>query len=327
MFLFFLLALSIVYHHYFDVINLAIVNHRAVQIVISNLKGKKSKYSYFQTLPELVAVSFQGSQNCTSESIRKVFERAAKYGGVRNDFEILPVIVFDKIGFAELSPHNPLKVLHAELEVDNSKYGFVGVSNWRLDASKMNHALYLSTPDPDIKDLQLTGFSVQHQTEKQVVQLEKFIINSLSLAYYDLYEHLKETQPEYENYFGLRYYYSLIKGIACDTMKLEDDTQLYGIIRKQLKINFDVIFDGSTFLWKQFCNYINKQNLLAEYTSPPFNSSSRYLMLIADSEGVIDYVERYINVHQQKQKTTVRTIVGSSFPGDLRLGNTLRRRL
>ncbi|CAF4967275.1 unnamed protein product, partial [Rotaria socialis] len=33
----------------------------AVQILISNLKGKKSTDSYFQTLPELVAVSFQGS--------------------------------------------------------------------------------------------------------------------------------------------------------------------------------------------------------------------------------------------------------------------------
>ncbi|CAF5016515.1 unnamed protein product, partial [Rotaria socialis] len=120
----------------------------AVQIVISNLKGKKSKDPYFQTLPELVAVSFQGSQNCTSESIIKVFERAANYSPVKSISELLPVIVFDEIGLAELSPHNPLKVLHAELEVENNRYGFVGVSNWRLDASKMNRALYLSTPDP-----------------------------------------------------------------------------------------------------------------------------------------------------------------------------------
>ncbi|CAF5016136.1 unnamed protein product, partial [Rotaria sp. Silwood1] len=198
----------------------------AVQILISNLKGKKSKDPYFQVLPELVAVSFQGSQNCTSESIIKVFERASKYAEVRNDSEILPVIVFDEIGLAELSPHNPLKVLHAEFEVDNSKFGLVGVSNWRLDASKMNRALYLSTPDPDVKDLQLTGFtiarSMQQQTDGQVVQLDKFIIDSLSQAYHDLYEHLKETQPKYENYFGLRDYYSLIKGIARDTMNLKD---------------------------------------------------------------------------------------------------------
>ncbi|CAF1155980.1 unnamed protein product [Didymodactylos carnosus] len=63
------------------------------------------------------------------------------------------VIVFDEIGLAELSPHNPLEVLHAEFQIENCQYGFVGISNWRVDASKMNRALYLLTPDPDVKDL------------------------------------------------------------------------------------------------------------------------------------------------------------------------------
>ncbi|CAF1040574.1 unnamed protein product, partial [Didymodactylos carnosus] len=307
----------------------------AVQIVISNLKGKKSKDPYFQTLPELVAVSFQGSQNCTSESIIKVFERAAKYVGVRSDSEILPVIVFDEIGLAELSPHNPLKVLHAELETDNNKYGFVGVSNWRLDASKMNRALYLSTPDPKVKDLQLTGMtiakSMQKQSGKASVALEEIIINSLSQAYYNLCEHLKETQPDHENYFGLRDYYSLIKGIAQDAVYIKDNSEVYGIIRNQLKMNFDGIFDGSNFMWEQFCSFINKPNIIAEHKSPSFNylvdqtlrtRASRYLMLIAENESVFDYVEHYIYVHQQKQNFSVRTIVGSSFPGDLLSGNT-----
>ncbi|CAF4732673.1 unnamed protein product, partial [Rotaria sp. Silwood2] len=62
----------------------------AVQIVISNLKGKNSKDPYFQTLPELVAVSFQGSQKCTSESITKVFERAEKYTQVKSQSKLLP---------------------------------------------------------------------------------------------------------------------------------------------------------------------------------------------------------------------------------------------
>ena len=61
---------------------------------------------------------------------------------------ILPVVVFDEIGLAELSKHNPLKVLHSLLELENREVGFVGISNWRLDASKMNRALYLARPDP-----------------------------------------------------------------------------------------------------------------------------------------------------------------------------------
>ena len=42
---------------------------------------------------------------------------------------ILPVIVFDEIGLAELSKHNPLKVLHNHLELENREVGFVGISN------------------------------------------------------------------------------------------------------------------------------------------------------------------------------------------------------
>ncbi|CAF5075168.1 unnamed protein product, partial [Rotaria magnacalcarata] len=247
----------------------------AVQIVISNLKGKKSKDPYFQTLPELVAVSFQGSQNCTSESIIKVFERAANYSPVKSISELLPVIVFDEIGLAELSPHNPLKVLHAELEVENNRYGFVGVSNWRLDASKMNRALYLSTPDPNVQDLQLTGKvisdSMQQQSNVQITQFEPIIIEGLSRAYYDLYEILKETQPDHQNYFGLRDYYSLIKGILRDLMVMKHEAKLYEIIRRQLKVNFDGVLDGSLLMWQKFCEHIHRQNLFNEYNCPPFN--------------------------------------------------------
>ena len=42
-------------------------------------------------------------------------------------------MVFDEIGLAEISKHNPLKVLHSLLELENRKVGFVGISNWRLD--------------------------------------------------------------------------------------------------------------------------------------------------------------------------------------------------
>ncbi|CAF4766518.1 unnamed protein product, partial [Rotaria sp. Silwood2] len=47
----------------------------AIQIIISNLKGKKSNDSYFEQLPELIAVSYQGTKTCKSESIQLVFER------------------------------------------------------------------------------------------------------------------------------------------------------------------------------------------------------------------------------------------------------------
>ena len=36
---------------------------------------------------------------------------------------------------------------------------FVGISNWAMDASKMNRVIYLARPDPDITDLILTDFA------------------------------------------------------------------------------------------------------------------------------------------------------------------------
>lgn len=68
------------------------------------------------------------------------------------------LVVIDEIGLAEISPHNPLKVLHSLLEPP--KVATVGISNWALDASKMNRAITLSRPDPAIEDLIESGESI-----------------------------------------------------------------------------------------------------------------------------------------------------------------------
>jgi len=131
----------------------------AITLVFANLRGEKSVDRYFKTLPELTMVSFQGSDSCTSDGILKAYERAKKY--LKTDASnLLPVFVFDEIGLAELSKHNPLKVLHSLLEVENKVIGFIGISNWRLDASKMNRALYLARPDPDEDDLKFTAMCI-----------------------------------------------------------------------------------------------------------------------------------------------------------------------
>ena len=61
------------------------------------------------------------------------------------------VVIFDEIGLAEKSPHNPLKVLHSLLEPP--KVATVGISNWSLDASKMNRVITLSRTEPNNSDL------------------------------------------------------------------------------------------------------------------------------------------------------------------------------
>ena len=48
------------------------------------------------------------------------------------------MLLLDEVGLAEHSPHRPLKVLHQLLE--DPQISFVGLSNWPLDAAKMNRA-------------------------------------------------------------------------------------------------------------------------------------------------------------------------------------------
>ena len=59
------------------------------------------------------------------------------------------MIIIDEIGLAECSKHNPLKVLHALLEIkdETRSFAFVGISNWALDASKLNRGIFLNRPE------------------------------------------------------------------------------------------------------------------------------------------------------------------------------------
>lgn len=60
-------------------------------------------------------------------------------------------MVLDEIGLAEQSKHNPLKVMHSLLEPP--RVATVGISNWVLDASKMNRVITLSRTEPTEDDL------------------------------------------------------------------------------------------------------------------------------------------------------------------------------
>ena len=49
------------------------------------------------------------------------------------------MVYLEEIGLAEISPHNPLKVLHQTLE--KPQVAVACISNWPLDQSKMNRML------------------------------------------------------------------------------------------------------------------------------------------------------------------------------------------
>lgn len=121
----------------------------ALRILNANLRGPDSENHFWREFKRLYVISYQGSEVSTSDGITKVFQRAKDYQeSIAKDALVL--VHFDEIGLAEASPNNPLKVLHAHLEPgypkDRPDYAVVGLSNFPLDAAKMNRAISLVRP-------------------------------------------------------------------------------------------------------------------------------------------------------------------------------------
>ncbi len=105
-----------------------------------------------------VAATFEKAmRHATSMGLEATFKKALRF---RKD-ETIALVLLDEVGLCETSPYNPLKVLHAPLEPSDPKCAVVGISNWALDAAKMNRAILLTRPDPTLTDLAETAESLQ----------------------------------------------------------------------------------------------------------------------------------------------------------------------
>ena len=109
---------------------------------------------------------------------------------------------------AEISNNNPLKVLHSELEYDEheNKIAFIGISNWALDASKMNRGIFLSIPEPDEKDL-----TIAESYNVSLIINYKDLFENLAISYQKYLNDIEENYSSYKNFHGLRDFYYLIK--------------------------------------------------------------------------------------------------------------------
>ena len=132
----------------------------STQIVLKFFEREnKAGSQYFANQPSLRSVYFSGSIATTSEAVDQLFVRAKRAADTENnkgDDKQLVVIIFDEMGLAEISQNNPLKVLHPHLEPEEKKFAFIGISNWKLDLSKMNRALFIARPDLEQEDLNET---------------------------------------------------------------------------------------------------------------------------------------------------------------------------
>lgn len=285
----------------------------SIQLIRSNLRGRDSRDLLFRELPQLYVVSYQGSESSTSEGIIKVFEKARKYQLHNKDGNVLPVVLLDEVGLAENSKYNPLKVLHSLLEPGDGKLpdvAVVGISNWSLDAAKMNRAIHLSRPEPTKEDLYETGESLHHAESSDSSQsLGKQELQCLAESYFEY-----QAQQRHANFHGLRDYYSLIKSLAgCNS---------FHQVNISLQRNFGGLQGELTNIQKIFLDKLKKHMTSSDQKIIPVTQliqanlkdpHARHLMLITSKDSALGILKQSLNT----TKKEIITIYGSRFEEDL----------
>ena len=90
------------------------------------------------------------------------------------------------MGLAERSSNNPLKIIHYLLETETgNSVPFLGISNWRLDAAKINRAVTLSITDYDLKDLKDTANSIAEALDKDIANRNIDFFQTLAKTYFE----------------------------------------------------------------------------------------------------------------------------------------------
>ncbi|EFC43205.1 Hypothetical protein NAEGRDRAFT_80150 [Naegleria gruberi] len=281
----------------------------AIQLLTSNLRGEDSIDKYFKTLPQLIFIAFQGSESSTSEGILKVFDKARGYLKINEKEEkVIPVVILDEIGLAEISAHNPLKALHALLEPKKRDVAVVGISNWRLDAAKMNRAVHVSRPEADENELKEIAktilFENNHIEKTDTIEL---LLDYLSKSYYEFISNKK-----YNNFHGLRDYYSLVKSVIIE----EEENFAVSLCRaidrnfgglSASAMNFKKILFEKASITESVPSDLPILELIKENIE---DKNARHLMLITNSDSALDIITYY---YKEFLNRSPEIIYGSQF--------------
>ena len=285
----------------------------SVQLITRSMRGYLSKNPFFKELPKVIVNSYQGSMGSTSEGVENVFKKARKVIQEINPIERdsnISMIFFDEMGLAEHSPNNPLKVIHAELEYDlnegDKKIAFVGISNWALDASKMNRGIFISIPEPDEEDMKDTALTIGKSYNDILAEKFKYFFEHLGKTYFEYKKYLKDQHSldGKEDFHGNRDFYHLVKNASKNLANkyyssiIIDDQILCQIGIDSIERNFAGIeFDineneriSSLEVFKNIykeiypnCLVFKEYNVTQRIIENLLDLDSRYLLIIANS--------------------------------------------
>ena len=267
------------------------------------MKGSSSNNQLFKFIPKLIINSYQGSMGSTSKGVESVFSKTRNILtnlSKEDKNKIIPMIFFDEMGLAEYSPYNPLKIIHSELEYDlnegDNKVAFVGISNWELDAAKMNRGIFISIPEPDEEDTINTSLTIAKSFNENLAEKHNVFFKNLGKTYYNYRKYLKTKHnlDGKEDFHGNRDFYHFVKNSAYNSSILYEkgnnvlvpdliEIGLKSIERNFAGIQFDS--DGSSVtVVKKIFNKIY----------PIFKVESDYDIMKCIKENINDTKSRYL---------------------------------
>jgi len=283
----------------------------SAQLIFKSMNGKDSSSEFFKYFPKVYTKSYQGSLTSHSKGILKVFKKARKsLKDKQYKHDIISTVFFDEMGLAEISKNNPLKVIHSQLEYDENqdKVSFIGISNWALDASKMNRGIHLSIPEPDEKDLTETAFSITESFDIRLKQNYYYYYKYLSSTYYEYKKELQQNFNIFENlseashnpvnlnfnnnyinikeFHGTRDFYHLIKTVSKRLIEYKYPKN-GKVIENILKESIERNFGGLSYSIKIF------KQILKKYI-PNLNESNKYDVMECIVSNIKDSKSRYL---------------------------------
>ncbi|ETO15632.1 hypothetical protein RFI_21732, partial [Reticulomyxa filosa] len=102
----------------------------------------KTRQFHFD-MKELYCIAFQGTRYCKPNAIKEIWDQTERYC---NDKDTTTFLLFDEIDIASI--------------IGSPKIPFVGISNWNLDAAKMNRMVMHFIPSLGHDDLINTATSI-----------------------------------------------------------------------------------------------------------------------------------------------------------------------
>ena len=322
----------------------------SIQLIIRFMRGSYSNSNFLKNYPSINNTNFQGSETNTPESIEKIFKIAEEKLMDKAD-EMISLLVFDELGLSEKSPTNCLKVLHSKLEIslntkDENKISFIGISNWRLDAAKMNRTIFLAIPEIGIDDIQLTSEAIAKSYNIKLYDNYRKEFMFLENVFYFYKEQLNAQNGLNEfdkNYHGGRDFYHIIKNFSYEMIKnnypIDDNSKKrainYSLARNlngleingenQLKIFLEGLKNNEK-LDEDYRNTIkldevNEIDLIIDNIT---SKDCRFLLLISE-KSMFDFLVNIIkkrlndlNEHaEDKKQYNYVNYIGSPFKGDM----------